>query len=75
MYNIKHQGKAEMTRYHNIEKVLFQDDTMSLIVDGKKYSFALKDISQKLAKSSPAERAACEISPSGYGIHWPIGRL
>jgi hypothetical protein len=61
-----------MTRYHDIEKVLFQDDSMILMVDGKKYSFVLKDISQKLDKASPAERTACEISPSGYGIHWPL---
>lgn len=61
-----------MTRYHNIEKVLFQDDTMILKVDGKEYSFALKNISQRLAKASSAERAAYEISPSGYGIHWPL---
>ncbi len=61
-----------MTRYHNIEKVLFQDDTMILVIDGKEYSFALKDISQRLANASPTERAAYEISPSGYGIHWPL---
>ncbi len=66
------KGKAKMTRYHDIEKILFRDDTMILKVDGKEYSFVLKEISQRLAKASPAERAACEISPSGYGIHWPL---
>jgi uncharacterized protein DUF2442 len=66
------EGKVIMTRYHNIEKVLFQDDNMKLKVDGKEYSFALQDISQRLAKATPAERAAYEISPSGYGIHWPL---
>jgi hypothetical protein len=66
------EGKAEMTRCHDIEKVLFQGDTLILRVDGKEYSFALKDISRRLAKASPAERTAYEISPSGYGIHWPL---
>jgi len=66
------EGKAKMTRHHDIEKVLFKDDTMILKVDGKEYSFALKDISQRLAKASPSERTAYEISPSGYGIHWPL---
>jgi hypothetical protein len=61
-----------MTTYRDIEKVLFQNDAMILTVDGKEYSLALKDISQRLAKASPAERAAYEISPSGYGIHWPL---
>ena len=45
-----------MTMYHDIEKVLFQDDTMILTVDGKEYSLALKDISQRLAKASSAEQ-------------------
>ncbi len=61
-----------MTRYHEIEKVLFKEEIMIIMVDGKEYSFALKDISPRLAKASPAERAAYEISPSGYGIHWPL---
>ena len=61
-----------MTRHHDIEKVLFRDDTMILTVDGKEYSFALKDISQRLAKATTAERATYELSPSGYGIHWPL---
>ncbi|MEK6699677.1 MAG: DUF2442 domain-containing protein [Nitrospirota bacterium] len=65
-------GEAKLTRYHEIEKVLFKDDTVIIMVDGKEYSFALTDISQRLAKASPAERAAYEISPSGYGIHWPL---
>jgi hypothetical protein len=60
------------TWYHDIEKVLFQGDAMILVVDGEEYSFALKDISQRLAKASPAERATHEISPSSYGIHWPL---
>ncbi len=61
-----------MTKYRDIGKVLFKDNTMILMVDGKEYSFALTDISQRLANASPAERAAFEISPSGYGIHWPL---
>jgi len=61
-----------MTRHHDIQKVLFRDDTLILTVDGRDYSFALKDISQRLAVASAAERTAYEISPSGYGIHWPL---
>lgn len=61
-----------MTKYHDIGKVLFKGNTMILAVDGKEYSFALTDISQRLSKASPAERSVFEISPSGYGIHWPL---
>lgn len=61
-----------MTRCHEIQKVLFKDDTFILVVDGKEYSFALKNISQRLVKASHEQRAVYEISPSGYGIHWPL---
>jgi hypothetical protein len=61
-----------MTMSHDIEKVLFQDDTMILTVDGKEYSLALKDISQKTCQSLAGRGAAYEISPSGYGIHWSL---
>lgn len=63
---------AKMTKYRKIEKVLFKEEIMIIRVDGKEYSFALTDISPRLAKASPTERAAYEISPSGYGIHWPL---
>jgi hypothetical protein len=28
--------------------------------------------SAKLASATPAERARAELSPGGYGIHWPL---
>ena len=28
--------------------------------------------SQRLAHASPEERSRAELSPSGYGIHWPL---
>lgn len=60
-----------MKTYHNIEKVTFDGDALLLKVDGGEYRFALADISPRLLAASPTERAKFEISPSGYGIHWP----
>ncbi|RME01849.1 MAG: DUF2442 domain-containing protein [Calditrichaeota bacterium] len=45
---------------------------MSLKVDNKEYTFPLEKISKKLLNASPSERKIFEISPSGYGIHWPV---
>ncbi len=28
--------------------------------------------SAKLATATPAQRASAELSPGGYGIHWPL---
>lgn len=61
-----------MKKYHNIENVAFQKEKLILKVDGKKYSFPLTDVSRRLSQASRAERDKYEISPSGYGIHWPL---
>ncbi|MEJ2702409.1 MAG: DUF2442 domain-containing protein [Sedimentisphaerales bacterium] len=61
-----------MRKYHRIEKVAFENDRMALKVDEKEYTFPIGDISKRLAKASQAEREKYEISPSGYGIHWPL---
>ena len=62
----------EMSKYHEIEKVTFAKGKLILRVDGKEYTFSLADISRKLADASSAERERYEISPSGYGIYWPL---
>ncbi len=61
-----------MNKYHEIEKVTFMEDMLLLKVDGKEYTFQLANISQKLADASRIEREKYEISPSGYGVHWPL---
>jgi len=61
-----------MNRLHDIEKVSFDKNRLFITVDGREYTFLLADISQKLAGASTAEREKYEISPSGYGISWPL---
>lgn len=61
-----------MNKYHDIKKIVFEGKNMVLDVDGKEYSFPLSDISPKLAGASDVEREKYDISPSGYGIHWPL---
>lgn len=61
-----------MIATHLIENINFVDDLLQIEVDGKKYEFALKDISLKLLQATTIERNFFKISPSGYGIHWPL---
>jgi hypothetical protein len=61
-----------MNRQHEVKAVSFENNHMHLEVDGKEYAFDLKDISQRLLHASPEERMKYEVSPSGYGIHWPL---
>ena len=61
-----------MKKLHIIQKLEFKENNMCLNVDGKEYILELAKISERLAKASPIEREKYEISPSGYGIHWPL---
>jgi hypothetical protein len=61
-----------MKKYHTIEKVSFDETLLVLIIDGQRKQFELKDLSPALATASTIERNTFEISPSGYGIHWPL---
>jgi len=61
-----------MNRVHEIGRVSFEDDCMRLQIDGREYTFDLKKTSPRLFHASAEERAKYEVSPSGYGIHWPL---
>jgi hypothetical protein len=65
-------GSEVMSKYHEIERIAFEDDNLSLTVDGQKHIFPLSKISNRLALASKIERESYQISPSGYGIHWPL---
>ena len=53
-------------------KLTFTERELLLEVDNDKYNFKLEDISQKLLYAIQSEKENFEISPSGYGIHWPL---
>jgi hypothetical protein len=59
-------------KFHIVKDVHFKDDNLCLNIDGKDYSFPLKDHSSVLLKASDIERNYFEIDHSGYGIHWPM---
>ena len=61
-----------MKKVHNIQDITFTSEDLILQVDGQEYAFQFAAISKKLAKASAIEREKYEISPSGYGIHWPL---
>jgi hypothetical protein len=52
--------------------VRFEGDMMILTIDGQERRFQVSDISPTLQQASERERNIFEISPSGYGIHWPL---
>ena len=60
-----------MKKYHEISDIYFTDDTLRIRIDGKNHEFKISEISERLESASKAERNRFELSPSGYGIHWP----
>jgi len=61
-----------MKAYHDIKNLHFSGEYMILTIDGDEKKFRIKEISPALEKASQDERNVFEISPSGYGIHWPL---
>jgi hypothetical protein len=61
-----------MITTHTIDSIKFTDNALILQVDGKKYKFDLEKISMKLFSANELQKSLYTISPSGYGIHWPL---
>ena len=61
-----------MKKYHDVSGVSFVGGYLVLTVDGEERKFKLKEVSAVLENASDLERCTFEISPSGYGIHWPL---
>ena len=61
-----------MKPYHHVEDLRFKDEYLYITVDGQSKTFNLRDISQRLAEATEQEQQTFEISPSGYGSHWPL---
>jgi hypothetical protein len=61
-----------MKKHHEIENIRFEDGNLLITIDGREKSFSLNQVSSVLEKASDDERGSFDISPSGYGIHWPL---
>lgn len=60
-----------MKKYHNVKNVRFEKHYILLTVDGRERRIDLRQQSKKLAVADERAKMNFEVSPSGYGIHWP----
>jgi len=60
-----------MGEAHHITQVSFSGMILQLRVDGKHYQIDIAGVSERLRNATPEQREHFEISPTGYGIHWP----
>jgi Protein of unknown function (DUF2442) len=60
-----------MRKYHDVRNIRFEKHYILLRVDGKDRRVDLRPYSKKLAAADERTKMNFEVSPSGYGIHWP----
>ncbi len=60
-----------MSRVHEVSRIRFEGRHMFMVIDGKEYGVDLSVVSSVLLNASAEARNQYEVSPSGYGIHWP----
>ena len=60
-----------MGTVHSVQSLHSDDDYLYLQVEGKSYRIRWAKCSRRLAQATPDQRRHLEVSPSGYGIHWP----
>ena len=61
-----------MTKHHEVSDLYFDGDVMVLTIDSRVRRFRIRDLSSVLLNATSKERNTYEVSPSGYGVHWPL---
>ena len=61
-----------MVATHKIETIRFDNEFIYLQIDSKEIKAPLEKVSSKLKNADDIQRMLYKISPSGYGIHWPL---
>ncbi len=61
-----------MNKLHDIGRVIFTNSSLKIEIDGEEKQYELNAISPSLASATDVERMTYEVSPSGYGISWPL---
>jgi len=59
-------------KHHDIGNIEFDEDFFEVSIDGEIKRFDLRKISPVLHQANETEKQTFEVSPSGYGIHWPL---
>ncbi|MBM4164040.1 MAG: DUF2442 domain-containing protein [Lentisphaerae bacterium] len=60
-----------MDKAHDVRNVSVSGSLLHLDVDGRPYEIDLTEQSRRLARATQCQRERLEVSPSGYGLHWP----
>ena len=70
--NISEEIVQSKTRPVLAKAIETTPEALVLIIDGQLLSIPWEKCSDRLAHASLEERSRAVLSPSGYGIHWPL---
>lgn len=60
-----------MNKIHNVHNIQTDQDYLYLRIDTQTYRIHWANTSSRLLNATLPQRQHLEVSPSGYGIHWP----
>jgi len=61
-----------MDIHHKIDEAKIDAGMLRIKIGDRVVEKALKELSPLLANASDSELNCYQVSPSGYGIHWPL---
>lgn len=61
----------ENSAIQKISSVKIEGEDLIIYTGQQSYKFKIADVSKRLSQASEIEKNNFQISPSGYGIHWP----
>lgn len=61
----------QSTDVMKITSVKIEGNELIIRSEEQTFRFTIDEISKRLSKASDQERNNFQISPGGYGIHWP----
>ena len=62
----------EMSLYHHVTEISIENGVLSMIIDGNPFKDKLCNISSILSEATDEQLRTIELSPSGYGLYWPL---
>jgi len=54
------------------KEIQLTETHLIVVTETGRFELPWEKCSAKLASASAAERSKAELSPAGYGIHWPL---
>lgn len=57
---------------HNVRILKTTGEALEVEIDGRMLSLPWSELSKRLATAPKVARETIEVSPAGYGLHWPL---